>query len=84
MIFKLDPSPTKSNRPRGRLSVLMLQCQQPDRVGTEVSEKTCREINEKKMEKMSLSTSFVPQWSYLALGRARGEGVLLWSSHHQP
>ena len=66
--FKMDRSPTENGCPRGGLSVLMLQHQQPDCVGTEGSEKTCREINEKEMEGMCLCTSFVPEWSYLALG----------------
>lgn len=36
------------------------------------------------MEWICLSTSFDSEWSYLALAWARGEGVLLWPSHHEP
>lgn len=53
MTFKLDPNPTECACSRGGLSLLMLQHQQPGRVGTEGSEKPA-EISENEIKRMCL------------------------------
>lgn len=60
MTFKLDPSPTEHGCSRGGLAVLMLQHQQPGRVGTEGSEKTWGEISENEIKRTCLFIRFFP------------------------